>query len=95
MLVLLVIYGVAPKIQEEKRPLLYIGAGMTFILIVINIAIGIYITDKYCKKNEIEASKNLKKGHPKSYQKSKSSSVHGKTKFRNQSQKWLFQEFRV
>ena len=56
MLVLIVIYGIAPKIQEEKRPLLYIGAGITFILIVINIAIGFYIKDKYCKKNEIEAS---------------------------------------
>ena len=56
MLVLLVIYGVAPKIQEEKRPLLYIGAGMTFILIVINIVIGIYVTDTYCKQNEMQAS---------------------------------------
>ena len=52
MLVLIVIYGIAPKIQEEKRPLLYIGSGITFILIVINIVIGIYITDKYCKKND-------------------------------------------
>ena len=63
MLVLIVIYGIAPKIQEEKRPLLYIGSGITFILIVINIVIGIYITDKYCKKNEMEASE--KEGPPK------------------------------
>ena len=60
MLVLVVIYGIAPKIQEEKRPLLYIGAGITFILVVINIAIGIYMKDKYCKKNEIEAKENSK-----------------------------------
>ena len=66
MLVLIVIYGIAPKIQEEKRPLLYIGAGITFILIVINIAIGFYIKDKYCKKNEIEASeKQEEEGPPK------------------------------
>ena len=65
MLVLIVIYGMAPKIQEEKRPLLYIGSGITFILIVINIAIGIYITDKYCKKNEIESSEKLEEGPPK------------------------------
>ena len=57
MLVLVVIYGIAPKIQEEKRPLLYIGTSMTFILIVINIAIGFYIKDKYCMKNEVETSK--------------------------------------
>ena len=65
MLVLVVIYGIAPKIQEEKRPLLYIGSGITFILIVINIAIGIYITDKYCKKNEMEASEKSEEGPPK------------------------------
>ena len=65
MLVLIIIYGIAPKIQEEKRPLLYIGAGITFILIVINIAIGIYITDKYCKKNEIESSEKPEEGPPK------------------------------
>ena len=39
MLMLIVIYGIAPKIQEEKRPLLYIGAGITFILIVIKLAL--------------------------------------------------------
>ena len=65
MLVLIVIYGIAPKIQEEKQPLLYIGAGITFILVVINIAIGIYMKDKYCKKNEIEASEKPEEGPPK------------------------------
>ena len=65
MLVLVVIYGIAPKIQEEKRPLLYIGTGMTFILIVINIAIGFYIKDKYCMKNEVETSEKQEEGSPK------------------------------
>ena len=60
MLVLVVIYGIAPKIQEEKRPLLYIGTSITFILIVINIAIGFYIKDKYCMKNEVE-TRDLRK----------------------------------
>ena len=64
MLVLLVIYGIAPKIQEEKRPLLYIGTSMTFILIVINIAIGFYIKDKYCMKNEVETSEKQEEGSP-------------------------------
>ena len=65
MLVLLVIYGIAPRIQEEKRPLLYIGTSMTFILIVINIAIGFYIKDKYCMKNEVETSEKQEEGSPK------------------------------
>ena len=65
MLVLVVIYGIAPKIQEEKRPLLYIGTSMTFILIVINIAIGFYIKDKYCMKNEVETSEKQEEGSPK------------------------------
>ena len=65
MFVLVVIYGIAPKIQEEKRPLLYIGTSMTFILIVINIAIGFYIKDKYCMKNEVETSEKQEEGSPK------------------------------
>ena len=65
MLVLIVIYGIAPKIQEEKRPLLYIGSGITLILIVINIAIGFYIKDKYCMKNEVETSEKQEEGSPK------------------------------
>ena len=65
MLVLVVIYGIAPKIQEEKRPLLYIGTSITFILIVINIAIGFYIKDKYCMKNEVETSEKQEEGPPK------------------------------
>ena len=65
MLVLVVIYGIAPKIQEEKRPLLYIGTSITFILIVINIAIGFYIKDKYCMKNEVETSEKQEEGSPK------------------------------
>ena len=52
-------------IQEEKRPLLYIGTSMTFILIVINIAIGFYIKDKYCMKNEVETSEKQKEGSSK------------------------------
>ena len=65
MLVLVVIYGIAPKMQEEKRPLLYIGTSITFILIVINIAIGFYIKDKYCMKNEVETSEKQKEGSSK------------------------------
>ena len=65
MLVLIVIYGISPKIQEEKIPLLYIGTGITFILILINICIGIYIKNKYCNKNEVEASEKQEEGTPK------------------------------
>ena len=66
MLVLIVIYGIAPKIQEEKRPLLYIGTSITSILIVINIAIGFHMKDKYCmQENEIEASEKQEEGPPK------------------------------